>query len=124
MYEYSQPVRIATGEAILAYCDGELNLLMHPQFKPQLLPGYMSQSPSTSGHSFEDIFSAPPTDSVPVQKYDGPRVPSALIFMIDATSRAHFRRSMPKTLGVLERMARGDATTSYACEEACMVGVP
>lgn len=34
------------------------------------------------------------------------RRPNLLIFMIDATSRAHFRRSLPQTLAALDLIAR------------------
>jgi hypothetical protein len=117
---------MSTGEAFLAYCDGELNLLLHPKLKPELLPGYTpTPSPAKSAAEMEHarLFSGDDFLSIPqlpqpaeifvrVQPPEGRRVPSVLVFMIDATSRAHFRRSLPKTLKVLERMARDEGAAS------------
>lgn len=118
MYEYVRPVRLAVGEAILAFCDGELNLLLHPQLKPELIPGFTAApqparpeaEPEMDSLFFGEEYSVQPQPAeqlIRVERSAGRRLPSLLVFMIDATSRAHFRRSLPKTLAVLERMALG-----------------
>jgi hypothetical protein len=92
---------------------------LHPQLKPELLPGFIGTvQPAKPAADFDmnNLFSSEEYTVQPqpaeqelirLQRPAGQRVPSVLVFMIDATSRAHFRRSLPKTLAVLERMALG-----------------
>jgi len=129
LYEYVRPLRVGRGEAILAFCGAELNLLLHPQLRPELLPGggggegggEGGGSGGGGGWEFEgDPFgqSRPAETLIRVEAPRGPRVPSVLVFMIDATSRAHFRRSLPKTLATLERLAGGGAPTGASAQGA------
>ncbi len=86
LHEYSGPVRIGEAETVLAFCDDELNLLSHPRRRPELVERARKLDQETGGAY-------------------GSRRPSVVLFMIDATSRAHFRRSMPKTLAALEAIS-------------------
>ena len=80
LFSYHGPVRLADAESVMAFCGEESNLLSHPRFRPELVE--RARQGATSA-----------------------RRPSVLIFMIDATSRAHFRRSMPRTLAALQLIA-------------------
>ncbi|KAL3932162.1 MAG: hypothetical protein SGPRY_000815 [Prymnesium sp.] len=79
---YTAPVRLPVGESIIAFCGQEMNLLASP---------------------LRDATAAARARAVP---QPSGRRPSVLVFMIDATSRAHFRRSLPKTLAALQLIAR------------------
>ena len=92
MRPYRGPVRIAEAESVLAFCGEELNLLSHPRHRPEVL----ERAKNAASASY------------------GVRKPSVLIFMVDATSRAHFRRSMPKTLAALQMIARHGARAAAA----------
>ena len=95
---YRGPVRVANAESVIAFCGEEYNLLSHPQRRNELA----DRARAAAGSAF------------------GTRRPSVLIFMIDATSRAHFRRSMPRTLAALDAVARHGpkAAVAVAAEEA------
>lgn len=126
--EYSGPARVEGAEVVLAYCGEEFNLLAHPRLRPELLSRVINFGAGGSGPP-----PSPPPAALdrPWDKWQGLRedrwgwrrleesgptwprpeattarvpAPSLLIFMIDATSRAHFRRSLPKTLAALERL--------------------
>ena len=90
LHRYLGPVRIPDAESILAFCGDEFNLLSHPKHHPDVL----ERAKSSAGSSF------------------GTRKPSVLVFMVDATSRAHFRRSMPRTLRALELIAKHGANAA------------
>lgn len=103
---YNRPVRVAKGESILAFCGAELNLLAHPRFRPELMGGGAQAAADGWGaRRSQDGWGM--AVAAPAPEPPQRRVPSVLIFMIDATSRAHFRRSLPKTLAMLERLAEG-----------------
>ena len=72
LIDYHSPVRIDGAESVLAFCGEEFNLLSHPQRRPEL-----AERANGRRHG------------------GGGTQPSVMVFMIDATSRAHFRRSMP-----------------------------
>lgn len=91
---YRGPVRIAEAESVIAFCGERMNLLSHPRRRNDLV------------------------DRARAARNDGQRKPSVLVFMIDATSRAHFRRSMPKTLAALEAIAKFGASASTASKGA------
>ena len=93
--QYVGPVRVPEGESILAFCGEEFNLISHPRHRPELL----ERAKGAAGAS------------------SGTRKPSVLVFMVDATSRAHFRRSMPKTLAALELIAKHGAGAAAAARD-------
>ena len=82
--EYTGPVRLGDAEAVVAFCGREPRMLLaHPKFEPSLVARARAALP-------------PP--------WSAPRLPSVLVLMVDATSRAHFRRSLPLTLAALEEL--------------------
>lgn len=97
LHEYNGPVRVDE-ESVLAFCGDEMQLLSHPRRRPELVKRAK--------------------DAVPT-RFFGVRRPSLLIFMIDATSRAHFRRSMPLTLAALEAIQKyGEHAAAAVAAEA------
>ncbi len=92
LHTWTGPVRIGDAETVLAFCDDDLEVISHPVLKPHLLPAEPKP------------WELPP----PPEKR---RLPSVIVFMVDAVSRAHFRRSMPRTLRVLERLGAAGADT-------------
>ena len=97
LHEYNGPVRVDE-ESVLAFCGDEMQLLSHPRRRQELVERAK--------------------DAVPT-RFFGVRRPSVLIFMIDATSRAHFRRSMPLTLAALEAIQKyGEHAAAAVATEA------
>ena len=76
-------VRIESAETVLAFCAGELNVLSHVRRNAE----------------------AAARAAAATRPGLGTRAPNVLVFMVDATSRAHFRRSLPRTLAALETIA-------------------
>ena len=97
---YHGPVRVPEAESVLAFCGEEFNLLSHPHHRPELL----ERAKSAVGSSY------------------GARKPSVLVFMVDATSRAHFRRSMPRTLAALELISKYGAGAAAAARDGAPAG--
>ena len=94
-HPYGGPVRVGGAETVLAFCGEELNLLSHPARREELVERAKRLDQGSGGGY-------------------GVRRPSVIVFMIDATSRAHFRRSMPKTLAALEAIAKYGAAAAGA----------
>ena len=92
LHTWTGPVRIGDAETVLAFCDDDLEVISHPVLKPHLLPA------------------EPKPWELPLPQ-EKRRLPSVIVFMVDAVSRAHFRRSMPRTLRVLERLGAAGAGT-------------
>ena len=72
LHEYRGPVRLESGESVLAFCGEEMLLLSHPHRRPELAERARSSSQSVGG-----------------------RRPSVLVFMIDATSPPLISADLP-----------------------------
>jgi hypothetical protein len=92
LHVYRGPVRVAEAETVLAFCGDEFNMLSHPRRKPEIVDRAIAAGGRAGGE----------------------RKPSVLVFMVDATSRAHFRRSMPRTLAALDAIAKHGANAASA----------
>lgn len=117
-HTYERPTYIEA-ETVFAFCgDDELLLISRPRRRSDVAARVASVARDHAARREEKAAAQQGGAAAEDLRRRGRRLPKVVVLMIDATSRAHFVRSMPRTLAALRTLGRVDWADADAAAAA------